>query len=81
MLTSRSCPHTGILNYFSAADPFLAVGSVQRRSAAGVAWRCYIADHPASGAAANIKSAERQLKEHVRTAERRDAEDRIAAAA
>ena len=81
MLTSRSCPHTGILNYFSAGDPFLAVGSVQPLSEDGVAWRCYIAEHPASGAAANVRAAEKQLKAHVRVAERLAAEERIAAAA
>jgi hypothetical protein len=68
------------VNYYSATDPFLAVGSVQRLSESGVAWRCYIADHPASGAADNLKTAECQLKAHVRSAER-VAEERIAAAA
>lgn len=81
MLTSRSCPHTGILNYFSATDPFLAVGSVQPLSDDGVAWRCYIADHPASGAAANVRAAEKQLNAHVRVAEQAAADERIAVAA
>lgn len=81
MLTSRSCPHTGILNYYSAAEPFLAVGSLQPMAEDGVAWRCYIADHPASGAAANVRAAEKQLKAHVRIAERATSQDDIAAAA
>ena len=81
MLTSRRCPHTGIVNYYNTTDPFLSVGSVQRQPVAGAAWRCYIADHPASGAASDVTTAERQLKAHVRTAERQSAEDRIAAAA
>lgn len=81
MLTSRSCPHTGILNYYSASDPFLAVGSLQPLAEDGVAWRCYIADHPASGAAASVRAAEKQLKAHVRIAERATSEDGVAAAA
>lgn len=81
MLISRSCPHTGILNYYSVREPFLAVGSVQPLPGLGVAWRCYISDRPASGATADLKAAEQQLKAHVRTAERQAAEERIAAAA
>jgi hypothetical protein len=52
---------------------------VQHRQGESVAWRCYIADHPASGATVDLKAAERQLKAHVRIAER--LEERIAVAA
>jgi hypothetical protein len=81
MITSRSCPHTGIVNYYSTRDPFLSVGSVQRVTGDTVAWRCYIADHPASGAAQDLKAAEKQLKAHLRVADRVTAADRVRAAA
>ncbi|MFO1170917.1 MAG: hypothetical protein U1E49_08085 [Hyphomicrobiaceae bacterium] len=81
MLTTRSCPYTGIVNYYSTREPYLSVGSVQRKAADAVAWRCYIADHPASGAAHDLKAAESQLKAHLRSAERVVAEKHVAAAA
>ena len=81
MLTSKSCPHTGIVNYFSARDPFLSVGSVQRVAGEAVAWRCYIADHQACGAAQDLKAAEKQLKAHLRVSERATPGHRVAAAA
>ncbi|MEZ5924161.1 MAG: hypothetical protein R3D57_07225 [Hyphomicrobiaceae bacterium] len=79
MLISRSCPHTGILNYYRKSEPFLSVGSVQRRAGDGVAWRCHIADHPAAGAAASLKAAEKQLKQHIEVAARPSVADRAAA--
>jgi hypothetical protein len=38
MLSKRRCPHTGVVNFFFAADPHLAVGSVikgERRATCG----------------------------------------------
>ena len=81
MLTTRSCPYTGIVNYYSTREPYLSVGSVQKKAADAVAWRCYIADHPASGAAHDLGDAEKQLKAHLRTVERVVAENCVAAAA
>lgn len=81
MLTTRSCPYTGIVNYYSTREPYLSVGSVQKKAADAVAWRCYIADHPASGAAQDLKAAEKQLKAHLRIAERVVTEKHVAAAA
>ena len=37
MLTTRSCPYTGIVNYYSTREPYLSVGSVQKKAADAVA--------------------------------------------
>lgn len=58
---SKRCPHTGVVNFFTEADPLLAVGSVaQPRAAEGYAWRCYIGEE-AGGLAPNRAVAEARL--------------------
>lgn len=81
MLTTRSCPHTGIVNYYSTREPYLSVGSIYEKAVDGVAWRCYIADHPASGAARDLNAAESQLRAHLLTVECAMAENCVAVAA
>ena len=45
MLSKSRCPHTGVVNYFTAVDPLLAVGSVAKADARnGYAWRCYVGE-------------------------------------
>ena len=62
MLTKTRCPHTGVVNFFSAADPLLAVGSVSENVAsAHCAWHCYL-DTPTSGIAPDIEMAEARLR-------------------
>jgi hypothetical protein len=58
---SKRCPHTGVVNYFTDADPLLAVGSVAEvHRAALFAWRCYIGEE-ASGLAPDLARAEHHL--------------------
>jgi hypothetical protein len=50
------------VNFFAAADPFLAIGSVIRTGAAqSYHWRCYVGPESTAGAASDMHSAERQL--------------------
>ena len=71
MLSKCRCPHTGVVNFFSEADPFLAVGSVaQAHGPAGYAWRCYVGEE-AGGVASDISLAEARLRRADASAERR----------
>ncbi len=72
MLSKRHCPHTGIVNFFFAADPHLAVGSVIKGAQSGYLWRCYTDPCEAAGSVADIKTAERRVRELCRRAARRD---------
>jgi hypothetical protein len=50
------------VNFYSKADPLLAVGSVAQASMPShYVWRCYL-DHQAAGIAADISIAEAQLR-------------------
>jgi hypothetical protein len=70
VLTKTRCPHTGVVNFFSAADPLLAVGSVsESATSAHCAWHCYL-DTPTSGIAPDIEMAEARLRTAI--AARRD---------
>jgi hypothetical protein len=65
MISKRRCPHTGIVNFYSKADPLLAVGSVAQASMPAVyVWRCYLEDQ-AAGTAADSLSAEAQLRKAI----------------
>jgi hypothetical protein len=62
VLSRRRCPHTGIVNYFSDADPLFPVGSVIEADVpARYHWRCYLGGAPAAGAAPNMRTAEERL--------------------
>jgi hypothetical protein len=66
MLSSRRCPYTGVVNFYSVQDPHFAVGSIARcgTSAAtnsAFAWRCYAGEAASSGVAPDLKTAERRL--------------------
>ena len=46
MISKRHCPLTGVVNFFAAADPLIAIGSVSGATdAPSYAWRCYL-DNP-----------------------------------
>jgi hypothetical protein len=65
MISKRPCPYTGVVNYFIAAEPLLAVGSVApnpRRPRFD--WHCYL-DDPVAGAAADIATAELELRQAI----------------
>ena len=63
MLFAKRCPHTGVVNYFSASDPHLAVASIARcgTSAAGFTWRCHASGAERSGLAPDLESAQQRL--------------------
>lgn len=66
MLLSKRCPYTGVVNFYDAADPHLAIGSITKcgTSAAGdgYAWRFYGTEKARSGRAPDVWSAERHLR-------------------
>jgi hypothetical protein len=71
MLSKSRCPHTGVVNFFTKADPLLAVGSVAEAEAgARYVWRCYVGEE-AAGLAADIKLAEAHLRQALASGERR----------
>jgi len=62
MLSRRHCPHTGIVNFFAAADPLLAIGSVIKAGEPALYhWRYYLGQAPSVGAAPDMRSAENHL--------------------
>jgi hypothetical protein len=65
MISKRYCPHTGVVNFFIAADPLIAVGSVSERAAPRhYDWHCYL-DDPINGTAPDMTIAEAELKEAI----------------
>jgi hypothetical protein len=66
VITKRRCPHTGIVNFYSKADPLLAIGSLTEAAAppSEYVWRCYVGDHEA-GVAAGISTAEERLRRAI----------------
>ncbi|HZT47245.1 MAG TPA: hypothetical protein VFA64_04675 [Hyphomicrobiaceae bacterium] len=61
MLSKSRCPHTGVVNFFTQADPLLSVGSVAAMGVAGpYVWRCYVGDE--SGLAPDMPLAEAHLR-------------------
>jgi hypothetical protein len=68
MLSKRHCPHTGVVNFFLAADPHLAVGSVVKGAQSGYLWHCYTDPCQAAGSVADMKTAERRVRELCRRA-------------
>lgn len=67
VLSSKRCPHTGLINFYARGEPFIAVGSVLETSApACFQWRCYVGREAAAGTAADFSTAERYLLQHYR---------------
>ena len=60
MLSMRRCPHTGVINVFSASDPHLPVGSIVKAERIGYLWR-YYSEPCMAGCEANVKDAQRRL--------------------
>ena len=70
MLSKCRCPHTGVVNFFTKADPQLAVGSVaEAGDTTTYAWRCYVGEE-AGGLAPDISLAEAYLRYALASAER-----------
>lgn len=65
MLSKCRCPHTGVVNYFTKADPLLAVGSVAEAGSANrYAWHCYIGEE-IGGLAPDLSQAEAHLRRAI----------------
>jgi hypothetical protein len=65
VISKRQCPHTGIVNFFLATDPLIAVGSLSQTAApVEFAWRCYL-DDEVSGLAADKTIAEARLRQAI----------------
>jgi hypothetical protein len=80
MLSKRRCPHTGVVNFFFATDPHMAVGSVIKAGQSGYLWRCYTDPCAATGAVDDLGTAERRVTELCRLAARREGEHFVEAA-
>lgn len=69
MLSKQHCPHTGVVNFFTAADPYSSIGSIIKAGKAPeFHWRFYDAARTISGIAGDMKTAERRLKDQIRRA-------------
>ena len=61
MLSKLRCPHTGLVNFFTDADPFMSVGSIIATAPSRYVWRCHLLDHRC-GVATDPVSAEANLR-------------------
>jgi hypothetical protein len=64
VIIKTRCPHTGVVNFFTEADPLLAIGCVTERATARFAWHCHL-DDPASGVADDMGVAEAHLRNAI----------------
>lgn len=63
MLIKRRCPHTGVVNFFSRAEPHMAVGSIVPRDDHHFTWRYYADPFVCGGQADDMFAAEREVRE------------------
>ena len=65
MITKRSCPHTGVINFYDRTEPLLAIGSVYTGGEpAHFIWRSYNDDQEA-GVTCDISAAEVLLRNAI----------------
>jgi hypothetical protein len=65
VITTKRCPHTGVVNFFVRADPYLAVGSVSEdANPRQFVWRCYL-DGQGAGVADDPAIAEANLRQAI----------------
>ena len=65
MITKRSCPHTGVINFYERTEPLLALGSVTAcAEPAHFVWRSYSDDQEA-GVSRDISIAEALLRNAI----------------
>ena len=80
MLVKRRCTATGIINFYSKQEPYIAVGSViSRAGPVPYVWRYHGETRQAGGAAHDWKTVERAINDLHRQALRAEADDRCAA--
>jgi hypothetical protein len=81
VLSKSRCPHTGVVNFFTQADPLLSVGSVAEAGAsARYVWRCHVGEE-ACGLASDMTSAEAHLRSAIAGDQRRHGDKRLLKAA
>lgn len=68
MIVRKRCPYTGVVNFYSDAEPHMALGSIaavgRKAVSAGYAWRSYSDDRD-GGAALDFDVAERSLLKRI----------------
>jgi hypothetical protein len=74
MLSRSHCPHTGVVNFFARAEPWLAVGSVVKAGEPALYhWRYYLGSQCLVGTAPDMRTAENHLinshREYLRVPE------------
>jgi hypothetical protein len=70
VISKKHCPLTGVVNFFAASDPLMAVGSVSKAAkAAQYDWRYYL-DVPVAGSAPDVALAEAYLRQAIEKRER-----------
>ncbi|MGE0626229.1 MAG: hypothetical protein AB7O43_00280 [Hyphomicrobiaceae bacterium] len=63
MLSKHRCPYTGVVNFFTETDPFVAVGSIVKAGErAEFHWRWYDAKDTIAGIAHDMKTAEQRVR-------------------
>lgn len=72
MLSKRRCPHTGVINFYSSEDPFLAIASVVKVARANYHWRFYADPCAGAGTTRDLGSAEALLRDLNCQVERHD---------
>jgi hypothetical protein len=60
----QRCRHTGVVNFFTAADPLLAAGSIVERAPSRFVWHCHL-DDARCGAAGDAALAEAELRRAI----------------
>jgi hypothetical protein len=65
VLLSKHCPHTGVVNFYDASEPHIAIGSItksrSKSKCVGYTWRFYAVDDAPFGFALDVPSAEKKL--------------------
>ena len=72
MLSKRRCPYTGVINFYSSEEPFLAIGSVVKVARARYHWRFYADPCAGVGSATDLSSAEAHVRDLNREVQRHD---------
>ncbi len=70
-MLSKRCPHTGIINYYTKADPFVSIGSITRKDGREPEyhWRYYDAARRIAGITKDMSDAEQRLQRAYRRRE------------
>lgn len=72
MLSKRRCPYTGVINFYSSEEPFLAIGSVVKVARSRYHWRFYADPCAGVGIATDLGSAEAHVRDLNREVQRHD---------